>query len=137
MPGADPFGPHFTHYHSEGQPPYRPRSGSRPITASGKEGPLPRDPLYYVTKHLQHFTAAERNQSHQGLHLRADRRPRHGLAIGMPIALTPSSGDDQEIISRKTCYASQRRDEHGRAGADTVSVPHNPAIVLIEQKLTL
>jgi hypothetical protein len=91
MPGADPFGPDFTHYHSEGQPPYRPRSGSRPITASGKEGLLPRDPLYYVTKHLQHFTAAERNQSHQGLHLRADRRPRHGLAIGMPIALTPSS----------------------------------------------
>src|SRR6476619_910921 len=91
MPGADPFGPHFTHYHSEGQPPYRPRSGSRPITASGKEGLLPRDPLYYTTKHLQHFTAAERNQSHQGLHLRADRWPRHILAIGMPIALTPSS----------------------------------------------
>lgn len=65
MPGADSFGRRFTNYHSEGQPPYRPRSSSQPITACGKEGLLPRDPFYYVTKHLQHFTAAERNQSCQ------------------------------------------------------------------------
>src|SRR5215208_4810538 len=37
MLGADPFGPRSTHHHSEGQPPYRPTSGSRPITASKQE----------------------------------------------------------------------------------------------------
>src|ERR1051325_9688506 len=36
MPGADPFGPRFKHHPSQGQPPYCPRSGSRPITASKK-----------------------------------------------------------------------------------------------------
>jgi hypothetical protein len=34
MPGADPFGPRFTHHHSEGQPPFRLLPGGRPITAS-------------------------------------------------------------------------------------------------------
>jgi hypothetical protein len=38
MPGADPFGPRFTHHHSEGQPPFRLLPGGRPITASSSHG---------------------------------------------------------------------------------------------------
>ena len=120
MPGVDPFGPHPTHYHSEGQPPHRPTSGSRPITASKRDKKAAkrffrralrrehtRNPRVVITDRLKSYPGALRDElskllgSHSkvmfGMGCGGDAKVTHrwGGPIGAPRDWFCSVGHDQ------------------------------------------